>query len=110
MEHVAALLLIIGCSGDMSDCRELPAPVPVYETQEDCQGSVTPAIGAYTTSVPQVFAKCVPVDPALEEQDAELVWDIRPDGTIVAEMQPLENVMVASNSQRSENRRNLSQE
>ena len=36
MEHIAALLLIIGCSDDLSQCRELPAPVPLYEAAEDC--------------------------------------------------------------------------
>lgn len=109
MEHVAALLLIIGCSGDMSDCKELPAPAPVYETVDACREMLRPAIGAYTTSVPQVFATCISVDPALEEQDAELVWDIHPDGTIQAKMLPVENVMVASNSQRRE-KENLRQE
>ena len=26
MEHIAALLLIVGCSGDLKECSELPAP------------------------------------------------------------------------------------
>ena len=37
MEHIAALLLIIGCSEDLSQCCELPAPVPVYETSSPGQ-------------------------------------------------------------------------
>ena len=39
MEHIAALLLIVGCSGnvgagDTRECQELPAPTPVKETWE----------------------------------------------------------------------------
>ena len=39
----------------------------------------------------------VTVDPALEEEDAELVWDVKPDGTLVASIS-VPDVMVASNS------------
>ena len=82
MEHIAALLLIVGCSGDQ--CRELPAPVPVFETLEECEIELQPALAAWAAQHPRVFAKCVEVDPAMEEEDAELVWDIAPDGTLEA--------------------------
>jgi hypothetical protein len=99
MEHIAALLLIIGCSGDLSQCRELPAPVAVYEAVEDCNQELPDSLGAFTGQVDRLFALCVPVDPALEEEDAELTWDIRPDGTLVASVDAVpSNVMVVSNS------------
>ena len=44
-----------------------------------------------------MIAKCVTVDPALEEEDAELVWDINPDGTLFAEIGS-PDIMVASNA------------
>jgi hypothetical protein len=101
MEHIAALLLIIGCSG--SDCRELPAPVPLFETLEECQAELQPAVAQFTTSHPQVFAKCVEVDPAMEEEDAELVWDITPDGTLHASIEAADtNVIIASTGLRRE--------
>ena len=93
MEHIAAVLLIVACSD--ADCRELPAPVPVFETLEECQVELGPAVSAYVTRHPQVFAKCVEVDPALEEDDAALVWDIRPDGTLEASVEA-SNVRIAS--------------
>ena len=103
MEHIAALLLIIGCSGDLSQCRELPAPVAVYEAVEDCNQQLPGSLSAFTGQVDRVFALCVPVDPALEEEDAELTWDIRPDGTLVASVDAVpSNMMVASNSRRSQ--------
>src|SRR5687767_3910162 len=63
MEHIAALLLIIGCSDDLGQCRELPPPVSVYETTEECEGDLQRSISLFTTKHPQVFGQCVEVDP-----------------------------------------------
>jgi hypothetical protein len=103
MEHIAALLLIIGCSNDLSQCHELPAPVPVYEAAEDCDSELPASLGAFTGQYDQIFARCVPVDPALEEEDAELTWDILPDGTLVASIGATPaDTLVASNSHHSQ--------
>jgi hypothetical protein len=98
MEHIAAFLLIIGCSGDLAHCRELPAPVPVFETFEECESELPVAKNSFTGGHQRVFAECLFVDPALEEDYAELVWDITPDGKLVAELTT--DVTVASNSER----------
>jgi hypothetical protein len=103
MEHIAALLLIIGCSDDLSQCRELPAPVPLYEAAEDCDDALPNSRSAFEGQYSRLFARCVPVDPALEEEDAELTWDVRPDGTLVASVDAgSADVVVASNSQHSQ--------
>ncbi len=102
MEHIAALLLIVGCSDGLTHCRELPAPVPVYEAKADCDEALPQSLGAFTGQFEQLFAQCIPVDPALEEEDAELTWDIKPDGTFIASVgRPEGDVMVASNSERT---------
>jgi hypothetical protein len=102
MEHIAALLLIVGCSENLAQCRELPAPVAVFETVEDCESELPVNLHNFIGRHPQLFAKCVTVDPALEEEDAELSWDVKPDGTLVASISA-PDVMVASNSGRTEN-------
>ncbi|MEW9805767.1 hypothetical protein [Mesorhizobium marinum] len=103
MEHIAALLLVIACSDDLSRCGEMPVPTSVYETVEECEADLQPSISLYTTKHPQVFGQCVEVDPAVEEEDAELVWDVKPDGTLFALIEVPE-VMVASSPQaRAEN-------
>lgn len=84
MEHIAALLLIVGCSGDLKQCSELPAPTSIYETFEECQTDLKPSLDAFKGSHPRIAGQCVYVDPAMEEEDAQLVWDIRPDGTLEA--------------------------
>jgi hypothetical protein len=99
MEHIAALLLIVGCSGDLRECTELPAPVPLYETTEECDVALPIAIREFSGRKPKVFAQCVYVEPAMEEEDAVLTWDIRPDGTLEASVDPA--IVVASNPARS---------
>ena len=106
MEHIAALLLIIGCSSDLGECRELPAPIPVYETFEECQGDLPVAAALVEGQAEKILSRCVYVDPALEEEDAELVWDVNPDGTLYAAIET-PAVAIAS-AGRSED--NLSQE
>lgn len=104
MEHIAALLLIVGCSADLADCRELPAPVPIFETAEECDVELTRAFNGYAGSYPHVLASCVAVDPAMEEADAELVWEVRKDRTLVASIEAA-GAMVASNSEGNNNTR-----
>jgi hypothetical protein len=87
LEHIGALLLIIGCFDDLSQCRELPAPASVFETKEDCDQQLPDSLGTFTEQFEQLYAQCLPVDPAMEEEDAELVWEVHPDGTLVASVQ-----------------------
>lgn len=101
MEHIAALLLIVGCSDDLAQCRELAPPVAVYETTEECESDLQPSISLFTTKHPQVFGQCVEVDPAVEEEDAELVWDVKPDGTLYA-MIEIPEIMIASTTESRE--------
>jgi hypothetical protein len=108
MEHIAALLLIIGCSEDLAQCKELPAPIPVYETVEECQGDLPIAIRMVSGTAQKIVAQCVEVDPAMEEEDAELVWDINPDGTLHASVE-VPQVIVASQAPRRD-KNNQSQE
>ena len=100
MEHIAALLLIIGCSNDLGECRELPAPTAVFETVEECTAELPDAYRRYGGVEEKLFARCIAVDPAMEEEDAELVWDVTGAGVLVATIEA-PSVMVATNSGRS---------
>ena len=105
MEHIAALLLIIGCSGDLGECRELPAPVPVYETTEECQGDLPVAVAMVDGQAEKILARCVFVDPALEEEDAELVWDVTSDGTLHASIEVPKVAVASANRMQEDNLR-----
>lgn len=87
MEHIAAILLMIGCSDNLVQCEELPSPTFAYETVEECRSDVISARSAAEGRFPKMFAECISVDPLLVEADAELVWDIE-DGKLVATLEP----------------------
>ena len=99
MEHIAAFLLIVGCSSDLTACRELPAPLPVYEAVEDCQAEIGAVAAAHAGEAPRVLSGCFEVDPLLTETDAEVVWDVTPAGALTARVEPYDpsEVVVASN-------------
>ena len=65
MEHIAAVLLIVGCSNSLEQCRELPAPVSVFETLGECTAERPFAVGDLSQAEPRIFSRCLPVDPAL---------------------------------------------
>ncbi len=94
MEHIAALLFIVGCSADLGDCRELPAPVPLFETVEECRQEREHAQRRFEGMHTRVYTTCFEVDPAMEYENAELVWDVEPDGRLVVEIVPTD-IMVA---------------
>ena len=101
MEHIAALLLVIGCSNNMTECRELPVPVSVFETADQCTAERPFALGDVQGQAQHVVANCLAVDPALEDDYDQVVWSVHPDGTLEASLE-VSNIMVASNGVRPE--------
>ncbi|WP_296742110.1 hypothetical protein [Mesorhizobium sp.] len=101
MEHIAALLLVIGCSSNMTDCRELSVPVSVFETFEACTAERPFALGDLQGQAAHVVGKCLAVDPALEDDYDQIAWNVRPDGTLDASLE-VSGMLIASNSVRPE--------
>lgn len=100
MEHIAALLLIVACSDGFANCRERPAPVPIFETVEECDAELVALMPSLSSQKPQVLAKCVTVDPALDEEDVELTWKVAPDGMLHASLGVPDMVVVTSSVRR----------
>lgn len=98
MEQIAALMLLIGCSDDLSACRELPAPAFAYETVEACEAEMPAAMSRYASDHPQLLAQCFAFDAELMHSDAEIVWDINPAGELIASVEAIgsEELVVAS--------------
>jgi hypothetical protein len=99
MEHIAAVLLVIGCSNTMTECRELPVSVSVFETAQECTAERPFALGDVQGQAPRIIAECLSVDPALEDDYDRIVWNVRPDGTLDASVE-ISNLVVASNGAR----------
>lgn len=101
MEHIAALLLVIGCSNTMTDCRELTVPVSVFETFEACTAERPFALGDVQGQARHVVGECLAVDPALEDDYDQVAWKVHPDGRLEASLQ-ISGILLASNGARSE--------
>jgi hypothetical protein len=82
MEHIAAFMILIACSSDLQNCAEQPAPAVVYESLQQCELELSPSVRMLAASKDRALGKCVEVDPALFYEDAEIVWDVTPQGAI----------------------------
>jgi hypothetical protein len=103
MEHIAALLLIVGCNNGLDQCRELPAPVAVFETVSECAAQRPKAIASLAHVEPRLFSRCLVVDPALEDDYDQITWNVRADGTFEAAIS-VTGTVVASNGYPSRQR------
>ena len=101
MEHIAALLLVIGCTNSMTECRELHVPVSIFETADECTAERPFAMGDVQGQAQRIFAKCLAVDPALEDDYDQIVWNVRPDGNLDASL-AISSLVMASNAVRPE--------
>jgi len=80
MEHIAAFMLLIACGDDLRVCVEKPAPAIAYESVQQCELELAPAINAAGSASKKTFGRCIEVDPALFYEDAEIVWDVTAAG------------------------------
>ncbi|TPM31760.1 hypothetical protein [Mesorhizobium sp. B2-3-5] len=101
MEHIAALLLVIGCTNSMAECRELQVPVSVFATADECIAERPFALSDVQGQAQHIIAKCLPVDPALEDDYDQIVWNVRPDGSLDASL-AISGPVMASNAARPE--------
>lgn len=88
MEHVAAIMLLIGCGDGNIECRELPAPTPAYETVAQCEADMESALRSASNQMPLTYGQCAEVDPALFEQDAIVSWDFAENGELHVDVVP----------------------
>lgn len=101
MEHIAAFLLVIGCTNSMTECRELQVPVSIFETADECTAERPFAMGDVQGQAQRIVAKCLAVDPALEDDYDQIVWNVRPDGNLDASL-AISSLVMASNAMRPE--------
>lgn len=78
MEHIAAIMMLIGCTQGNAECKELPAPAVGFETTEECQALLQPSLNDFKGKYKIVYGKCAAIDPALYIEDATITWAITP--------------------------------
>ena len=86
MEHVAAIMLLLACTDDLSRCEEFPAPTVAYETVQDCETDIAPAMREAAIDAPTILGRCLSIDPALFAEDVEIAWSITAEGELAAEL------------------------
>ena len=58
MEHVAAFMLLVGCNGDASVCKEIPVSVPAYEDVAECDQDLQLQIRLAGSPDAKVYGTC----------------------------------------------------
>lgn len=96
MEHVAAIMVLIGCGHGDIDCREMPAPAVGYETVQQCEADMEAAMRSASNERPIVYGQCATVDPAMFEQDAIVAWNFSDRGELLVDVVPSETLYAAS--------------
>lgn len=76
MQHITAL----------AECRELQVPVSVFTIADECNAERPVAMGDVQGHAQYVVTKCLAVDPALEDEYDQIVWKMRPDGSLDASL------------------------
>lgn len=102
MEHIAAIMLLVGCSHGGLTCEELSAPQVAYESMEDCVGALPAALGGAGAGKRIVHGRCAAIDPAWMEEDVEVSWRMSRENGLEIDVRqvspPAEGVIVAENS------------
>ncbi len=82
MEHVAAFMLLVGCSGDISVCKEIPVPVAAYENVAECRQQLPLQIRLSGAADQRVFGACKEVSEEVFQQSATVDWSVSRDGQL----------------------------
>jgi hypothetical protein len=85
MEHLAAVLLLVACPADTSGCREESAVQPFFESIEDCRREKQ-VYAPVSMDGRQILSTCLPVDPNVVFEDAEIIWDVSNGRKLSAEV------------------------
>ena len=83
MEHVAALMLLVGCNTNASICTELPASMVAYEDVADCEADMPLQMRLNSSSAEKLFGACKAVTEDVFEQSATVDWTISQGGKLL---------------------------
>lgn len=101
MEHIAAIMVLIGCGHGDIECRELPSPTVGYQTVQLCEGEMESVLREASDDFPLVYGKCAMVDPALFGRDAVVAWDFSDNGELHVDVVPSDSLYAATEIEKS---------
>lgn len=83
MEHVAALLLIVGCSTNTTVCTEIPVPQPIYRSVDACEAAKPLAMRLTGTFDRRLVANCAGLTQAELDGSASVEWAVNRAGHLI---------------------------
>jgi hypothetical protein len=84
MEQIAAFMLLISCSDNLSSCKEISAPTVSYQSMRDCNTEI-PSLLAKHAAGHTILGTCVKTNVSALYHDETIVWDISNSGKLSAE-------------------------
>ena len=79
MEHIAAIMLLVGCSHRDLACEEVPASQSAFGTMEECIDALPVSLRGVAGAGNRVLhGRCASVDPAWAEEDIRIGWRMIP--------------------------------
>lgn len=95
MEHIAALMLLVGCSAGTQDCREINVPVPAYEDAAECTQELRLQMRLNETMVGQIYGTCKDVDEETFDRASSIDWSVTKDGRLLVQFDVEPQVMAS---------------
>lgn len=96
MEHLVAIMLLVGCNTDGSTCTEIPVPTPAYSSLADCENDLALQMRLTQTFDNRVLGGCKAVDEALLEEEATIDWAVNRAGNLLIEIEASAPTVVAA--------------
>ncbi|WP_185983551.1 hypothetical protein [Aureimonas mangrovi] len=97
MEHLVAIMLLVGCNADGSQCSEIPVPAPAYDSVADCEREMAIQMRFSSTYDDRILGKCTAVSEELLDQSATIEWGVSRGGELRVEIMPeVEDTIVVS--------------
>lgn len=93
MEHLAALMLLVGCSADAVVCRELPVPIPMYGDAAECLRDL--GLQMRLADADRVYGVCGETDGATIAQATAVDWQITRSGRLTVSFRTEPQVLVS---------------
>lgn len=96
MDHLVAVMLLVGCSADGTACAEVPLPTPIYSSIEECRSDLAMQLRFASSSDDRLLGSCAAVDEALLEQSATVEWAVSRGGDLLVEVRRQEDPSLAA--------------
>jgi hypothetical protein len=100
----AILLMVVGCTGGLDDCREISVPASHYASTQDCEHDMNLVVEGASSRFDHIYGACAHFDEELLQTDVEIVWDVTALNGLEVSLEPVigDDMVVARHADPSE--------